>query len=135
MTRDQRHAPHTVVGTDATRDQRARTSLETRRPQRAAWKAPIAVVALGASFAPSSVVLSEGEPLLVTVSGDVTATVADPSPGDALAGGALGSSTYLYFGVKPGTTTLSASVGPNCPLEGVCPQWRSAPKLKVTVIR
>lgn len=97
--------------------------------------AAIAVVSLGASFTPSAVVLSKGEPLLVTVDGDVTATVTDPAPGSPLAGGPLGSSSYLYFGVKPGITTLSASVGPNCSPGDACPQWRSAPTLRVTVSR
>lgn len=102
-------------------------------PPASAVAGPV-IVGLGMKFSPASVVLSPGEPLLVTVSGEVMAAVTDPAPGRSIAGGALGSSTYLYYAIKPGTTTLSAIVGPHCAVRVVCPQWRTAPRLNVTVV-
>lgn len=94
----------------------------------------IAIVTLGITFHPSSVRLTLGEPLLVTVDGNVSAIVAGPSPDGPVAGGALGPDAYLYFATRPGTEVLKAVVGPRCTPGVICPAWRSAEaKLIVTV--
>lgn len=94
---------------------------------------PLSVVYLGPNFTQSWVRLTPGQLLLVSVQADVTATVTDPAPGSAVEGGQLGDTTYLFAAVKPGTTTISATVRPKCAPSTVCPQWIAAPKLMVTV--
>ncbi|MGD0558033.1 MAG: hypothetical protein ABSA93_24010 [Streptosporangiaceae bacterium] len=94
---------------------------------------PLSVIYLGPDFTQSSVRLTPGQLLLVSVQADVTATVADPAPGSSVEGGQLGATTYLFAAVKPGITTLSASVRPKCAPSTACPQWIAMPKLTVTV--
>jgi hypothetical protein len=93
----------------------------------------LSVIYLGPDFTQSSVRLTPGQLLLVSVQADVTATVADPAPGSSVEGGQLGATTYLFAAVKPGITTLSASVRPKCAPSTACPQWIAMPKLTVTV--
>jgi hypothetical protein len=97
----------------------------------------IAVVTLGASFSPSSVTLSVGEPLLINVNGDVASMMTGPvtatTPDGPLTGGALGPASYVYFATKPGTEILSATIRPRCEPGTMCPMWIAMSRLTVTV--
>jgi hypothetical protein len=95
---------------------------------------PLAIVTLGATFVPDTVTVASGEPLLIAVSSYVTATAGIPVSG-VLAGGALGPDSYLYYGIRPGTAAVTGSVRPDCVPAVGCPDWRTAPRLLVTVVR
>jgi len=118
-----RHATH----------KRAAHAHRTRHTHTTKPADPLSVVYLGPSFSQSSVKLTPGQLLLVSVRAGVRAMVMDPAAGSPVAGGRLGNSSYLFAAAKPGTTTISATVRPKCAPWNACPQWIAMPKLRVTV--
>ena len=103
-----------------------------------------AVVSLTARFSPSSVRLRAGQQFLVVVSPGVKAN-GIPWPGACpagtvgpVAGGLLtarceGGGRYLYTAQRPGSTIVSATVGPHCAPGQMCPTWMAAARLTVTI--
>jgi hypothetical protein len=103
----------------------------------------ITVVRLGTTFSPDTLRLSVGGQFLVAVSPSVHASVLGVPPGCASQtawptdGGLLSvrcvSGGYLYAAERPGSATISATVGPRCGSGQMCPQWLSAPRLQVSI--
>jgi hypothetical protein len=101
-------------------------------------------VHLAAGFSPSSLRLRVGQQFLVVVNRDVRASGL-PGPGSCargttqpVAGGLLSARCtargYRYTALHPGHGELSAIVRPRCAPDTACPQWITAPILKITIV-
>ena len=106
-------------------------------------RGPAVTVHLGPGFSPGSLRLRVGQQFLVVVSRDVRATGL-PGPGGCarrttrqVAGGLLSARCtargYRYTALHAGHGELSATVRPRCAPGNVCPQWITAPTLKITI--
>jgi hypothetical protein len=100
-------------------------------------------VHLAAGFSPSSLRLRVGQQFLVVVNGDVRVSGL-PGPGGCarattqpVAAGLLSARCtargYRYTALRPGHAELSAIVRPRCAPGTHCPQWITAPTLKITI--
>ncbi|MBO0822617.1 MAG: hypothetical protein J2P27_02015 [Actinobacteria bacterium] len=103
----------------------------------------VTTVHLGVAFSPAALQLKVGQQFLVTVSTSVRVTGL-PAPGGCAggstqsAGGGLLSARctgagYLYTAQQRGVANVSAGVRPRCAPGTMCPQWVSAPTLKITI--
>ena len=106
---------------------------------------PTVIVHLGAVFSPSSLQLRVRQQFLVVVSRQVQVTGL-PGPGGCtqathspVAGGLLSvrctASGYRYTALRPGRGEISAMVRPRCASGTACPQWITAPTLKIAITR
>lgn len=104
----------------------------------------IILVKLTTTFTPATLQLAVGQQFELSVDGSVEATGPDiPStcPGSASAGGSagmlfaqcVGSGSYLYTAVRPGSFVLAATVRPHCSPGTMCPQWITEANLAITI--
>jgi hypothetical protein len=100
-------------------------------------------VHLAAGFSPRSLRLRVGQQFLVAVNSDVRVSGL-PGPGSCtqgttqpVAAGLLSARCtargYRYSALRRGHAELSAIVRPRCAPGTACPQWISAPVLKITI--
>lgn len=101
-------------------------------------------VHLAAAFSPSSLRLQVGQQFLLVVNTNVRISGL-PGPGSCaqgstqqpVAGGLLSARCtargYRYTALHAGHGELSAIVRPRCAPETACPQWITAPVLKITI--
>jgi hypothetical protein len=104
----------------------------------------VLVVRLGPAFSPSTLHLAVGQKFQLEVSKSVQAAVAGLPEHCAsgsvthIAGGMLSAqcstaSSFLYTAERSGSTVLTAAVRPRCSPGTMCPQWVTAPRLKITI--
>lgn len=118
----------------------------SRPPSTPASPAPsnlVVTVHLAAGFSPSSLRLRVGQQFLVVVNGDVrisglpgprSCARATTQPAAAgLLSARCTARGYRYTALRPGHAELSAIVRPRCAPGTHCPQWITAPTLKITI--
>lgn len=104
----------------------------------------ILVVRLGAGFSPGTLHLGVGQKFQLEVSKTVRATIAGLpahcTPGSVThtADGMLSArcstaGSYSYTAERSGSVVVTATVRPRCSPGAACPQWVTAPKLKITI--
>jgi hypothetical protein len=104
----------------------------------------IAAIRLSANFSPDSVTLAAGQKFQVIVSSSVAPTgtafphpcstgVAYAAAGNMLSVSCPASGGFLFTAEQAGTTTLTATVKPNCAPGEMCPQWITEAVLHVTI--
>jgi hypothetical protein len=100
---------------------------------------PVVTVHLAEGFSPSSLRMRVGQQFLVVVNTDVRVSGL-PGPGSCgrgttqpVAGGLLSARCYRYTALHTGHGELSATVRPRCAPGTPCPQWITAPVLKITI--
>jgi hypothetical protein len=104
----------------------------------------IAAIRLSTTFSPDSLTLAAGQKFQVIVSTSVDPTsTAFPHPcasgvtysaaGSMLSVSCPASGGYLFSAEQVGTTTLTATIRPNCSPGEMCPQWITEAVLHVTI--
>lgn len=132
-----------ITGLAACGTQPAPGALGSSVPAGASAPQQVTTVHLGVAFSPAALQLKVGQQFLVTVSTSVRVTGL-PAPGGCAggstqsAGGGLLSARctgagYLYTAEQRGVANVSAGVRPRCAPGTMCPQWVSAPTLKITI--
>jgi hypothetical protein len=104
-------------------------------PSAPAAEAPVAVQ-LATAFSPRTLHLKVGGQFRLTVSDSVKASGLSCVSGgqnSMLSVRCEPGGSYLFTATRAGSTAVSATVRPNCPATGICPQWIALARLTISI--